>query len=389
MPRRYYSSVAVATALAADVNNVATSIQVSALTGFPNQTPFTILVDQDQPAEEVMEVTNVAGLVLTVARGVDGTTAVAHTSGAIVRHGVSARDFDEANSHNNNTTTDVHSQYLLKSTATTVGDILVRDSSGLTRLAVGGSGQVLTVDESTATKLKWATPSSTSPADVIPAGVMMPYAGTSAPVGWLLCDGSAVSQSAYPQLYALVGATFGSASAGQFRLPDLRGRTVFGFTSSDSNFDTRGKTGGSASVTLTTSNMPSHTHTTPNHDHSASTSNLSTGSSGDHGHTITSSSTSAGSHSHAVSIGTSVTGGSGSDFFPALLNTGTFSTQSAGDHSHTVSSSATSGGSHTHSISGTITVASGGGSNTGSAGSGTAATILNPYMALNYIIKAS
>ena len=110
MARRYFSSVAVATALAADVNNVDTTIQVSSLNGFPAQAPFTIIVDQDQATEEVMEVTNVASLVLTVARGIDGTSAVAHTTGAIVRHGVSARDFDEANEHSNDDTNDVHAQ---------------------------------------------------------------------------------------------------------------------------------------------------------------------------------------------------------------------------------------------------------------------------------------
>ena len=396
MARRYYSSVAVATALAADVNNVDTSIQVSSLNGFPAQAPFTIIVDQDQATEEVMEVTNVASLVLTVARGIDGTSAVAHTTGAIVRHGVSARDFDEANSHVNNATTDVHSQYVLKSTATTAGDLLVRDASTVTRLPVGGSGQVLTVDESVPAKVKWATPSSTSPSDVIPAGVIMPYAGTSAPLGWLLCDGSQVSQLAYPQLYALVGSTFGTAAGGQFFLPDLRGRTVFGFTSSDANFNARGKTGGTTSVSLSTSNMPGHTHSTPNHTHTATVSALTASSAGDHGHTVTSSSTETGSHQHSyLQMGYARVDLAAGSQIPILFdpdyseNSGSNTTGSAGSHSHTISSSATTSGSHTHSISGSVTINSGGAGTSGSTGSGTAFNNLNPYMALNYIIKAS
>lgn len=396
MARRYYSSVAVATALAADVNNVATSIQVSSLSGFPNQAPFTILVDQDQPAEEVMEVTNIAGLVLTVARGVDGTTASSHSSGAVVRHGVSARDFDEANTHINDSSTDVHSQYVLKSTATTAGDLLVRDSSTVTRLPVGGSGQVLTVDESVPAKVKWATPGSTSASDIIPAGILMPYVGTSAPVGWLLCQGQEVSQSAYPALYALVGTAFGTAAAGSFKLPDLRGRTVFGFTSSDANFNARGKTGGSTSVSLTATNLPGHTHTTPAHDHTASASALTASSSGDHGHTVTSSTAETGSHQHNyLQMSYARVDLSAGSQVPILIdpdyneNSGNNVTSAAGSHAHTVTSSAATGGSHTHSISGSVTINSGGAGTSGSTGSGTAFANLNPYMALNYIIKAA
>jgi hypothetical protein len=56
-----------------------------------------MIVDPDTVNEEVVEVTNRSGTTLTVTRGVDGTTAVAHSAGAVIRHGVSARDFDEPN----------------------------------------------------------------------------------------------------------------------------------------------------------------------------------------------------------------------------------------------------------------------------------------------------
>jgi hypothetical protein len=49
----------------------------------------------------VAEVTNVSGLTVTLVRGRDGTSGVAHNSGATVKHGVSARDFDEPNAHVN------------------------------------------------------------------------------------------------------------------------------------------------------------------------------------------------------------------------------------------------------------------------------------------------
>lgn len=97
MARRYYSSTAVATTLSASANNSTTSITVTALSGYPVSTPWTAIIDPDTASEEVVEVTNVSGTTLTVTRGVDGTTAVSHSAGAVFRHGVSARDFDEAN----------------------------------------------------------------------------------------------------------------------------------------------------------------------------------------------------------------------------------------------------------------------------------------------------
>lgn len=103
MPRRRYSSVAQRTTLTTPMTNVATSCIVAATTGFPGSTPWTAIIDADTVNEEIVEVTNVAGTTLTVTRGVDGTSAVAHSAGATVQHGVSARDFDEPNAFINGT----------------------------------------------------------------------------------------------------------------------------------------------------------------------------------------------------------------------------------------------------------------------------------------------
>lgn len=63
-----------------------------------------------------------------------------------------------------------------------------------------------------------------------PAGIIAPFAGTTAPAGWLKCEGQAVSQTTYAALYAAIGATWntGGEGAGNFRLPDLRGMFVRG-----------------------------------------------------------------------------------------------------------------------------------------------------------------
>ena len=61
------------------------------------------------------------------------------------------------------------------------------------------------------------------------SGMLMPYAGSSAPTGWLLCYGQAISRTTYSALYAVVGTTYGAGDgATTFNLPDLRGRVVAG-----------------------------------------------------------------------------------------------------------------------------------------------------------------
>lgn len=101
MARRYYSSIAARTTLSADVTNVATTIGVTAVSGWPESFPYTLIIDQDTVNEEVVTVTARVGTTLTVTRGVDGSSGVAHSAGAAVNHGVSARDFDEPNVHVN------------------------------------------------------------------------------------------------------------------------------------------------------------------------------------------------------------------------------------------------------------------------------------------------
>jgi len=109
---------------------------------------------------------------------------------------------------------------------------------------------------------------------IMPAGSVIPYAGASAPTGFLLCDGSAVSRTTYAALFAVVGTTYGVGDGSStFTLPDLRGRVVagqddMGGASADRltdqtgglNGDTLGDTGGSETHTLTTAQLASHTH---------------------------------------------------------------------------------------------------------------------------------
>jgi len=63
----------------------------------------------------------------------------------------------------------------------------------------------------------------------IPPGVVIPFAGATAPSGWLLCDGSAISRTTYAPLFAAIASAWGYGdNSTTFNLPDLRGRFLRG-----------------------------------------------------------------------------------------------------------------------------------------------------------------
>jgi hypothetical protein len=98
-PSRYYSSTAAKTTLAVAIDSVSASIQLATASGLPSQYPFTLILEKDTANEEIINVTGLVGTNYTVTRGQDGSTAKAHNIGAIVEHGVSARDFTESRAH--------------------------------------------------------------------------------------------------------------------------------------------------------------------------------------------------------------------------------------------------------------------------------------------------
>lgn len=62
----------------------------------------------------------------------------------------------------------------------------------------------------------------------VPTGAIMPFAGSVAPAGWLLCDGSALDTTQYAALFAAIASTYGAPDGSHFLLPDLRGRAAVG-----------------------------------------------------------------------------------------------------------------------------------------------------------------
>jgi microcystin-dependent protein len=151
-------------------------------------------------------------------------------------------------------------------------------------------------------------------------GMVSQYLGSTAPDGWLFCEGQQILIQDYQNLYTIMtssGTVFpygantnGSGGSGSthFVLPNLKGRVPVGRDSSQTEFDTLGETGGAKTHTLNEAQMPSHLHSVDppsanftsgnesvNHSHGFTTNSkndqgygTNTGNvSADHGHTIT------------------------------------------------------------------------------------------------------
>lgn len=201
-------------------------------------------------------------------------------------------------------------------------------------------------------------------------GILVPYAGSSAPTGWLLCDGSAVSRSVYGGLFAVVGTTYGSGDGSTtFNLPNLVDRFAVGAGGSYA----LAATGGAA--TATTSTAGSHNHTGLTGSTALTTAQIPS-------HTHTGTTDSAGNHTHGTAGGSGDPGiaasanyGNTNNYILASGGTNQYNTSTAGAHTHNFTTNATGGGSgHDHSIS------------TDGSHNHTVST-LSPYLGLNFIIK--
>lgn len=93
---------------------------------------------------------------------------------------------------------------------------------------------------------------------VIPPGLVAPYAGNSDPIGWLICNGQAVSRTTFANLFGVISTTYGSGNGSTtFNVPTLTDSAPFG----SGNLFTYGAAGGSAT------SVASHTHTDSGHGH--------------------------------------------------------------------------------------------------------------------------
>jgi len=198
---------------------------------------------------------------------------------------------------------------------------------------------------------------------VMPIGTLLPYAGTTSPDTniYLLCDGQAVSRTTYADLFTVVSTSFGVGDGSTtFNVPDLRGRIPMGLDNlggtpanrvTDANADSLGGAVGSEDHTLTEAELPSHDHSQTSHTHSVNP------------------------PSTSVSFGQNIRNTSGYNIDPGT-QASAYSTFAGTSLTATVDiASFTSG--------------SGGGGTTGTAGSGNAHSILQPAMAIGYLIRAA
>jgi len=144
--RRKYAGAAAATTITGNLTAGSTSITIAAYTGWPNGAdPFYVVVSPGTASEEKVLLTRTGSTDTTLnvtTRGVDGTTATSHTSGAAIYPVFTSVDADEANT--------------VASTLTTKGDVLVHTGSAHARQGVGTNGHALVADSAQTNGVKWA-----------------------------------------------------------------------------------------------------------------------------------------------------------------------------------------------------------------------------------------
>ncbi|QWY81839.1 minor tail protein [Microbacterium phage Honk] len=124
---------------------------------------------------------------------------------------------------------------------------------------MGGAGTGLDVGSTSTTEPtgSWADSSLLGS----PSGSIMQFAGQTAPSGWAICDGRALSRTTEARLFAVIGTLYGAGDGSTtFNVPNLKGRVPVGRDAADGSFDVLGETGGAKTHTLTEAEMPSHQH---------------------------------------------------------------------------------------------------------------------------------
>lgn len=224
----------------------------------------------------------------------------------------------------NATGADPHASAILDLGSTTKGLLMPRLTSAQ-RTAIASPAPGLMIFNTDRKCPEWYT--GTSWQSATPAGTIEAFGGpaTSLPDGWLLCNGSPVSKTAYPDLFAAIGTAFGG-NATQFNLPNTRGRFLRGISETNGGADddraarfsfyTGGNTGNTVG-SYQNENLKTHKH---------SAGSLRT--------------TTDGNHQHSITMGRegddSKQGNSADEWTLSTTNTDTKYTNYAGNHDHTV-----------------------------------------------------
>ena len=171
---------------------------------------------------------------------------------------------------------------VLRSVAATTADYdKLKGDKGKDGLGVptgGKTGQVLAKKSNNNNDTEWVdqTGQGGATGDTLPIGAVVEFPSDNIPDNWLLCNGQAVSRTDYAELFAAIGTTWGAGNGSTtFNLPTKEGLVTVGKKTSDSDFNTLGKTGGkkththtqgqTGSTTLTIAQIPSHIHSSLYH----------------------------------------------------------------------------------------------------------------------------
>ena len=266
---RNYSSIASEKALAGNVSNIATQITLDNVTNLPSP-PYTLVLNPDTAIEEIVTVdadqSGVSAPTLKVTRAQDGTTAQVHTAGQIVKHMITGRDLQEAQNHIDATA--VHG-----ATGAVVGTTNTQTLTNKTLTSPKINENVVLT--ATSTELNYvdgvtsAIQTQINNISSVPTGSVSMWVTGTAPTGWLLCQGQAVSRTTYATLFGVISTTYGVGdNSTTFNLPDLRGRVPMGAgtgrnVADSANLTARtlgAKISDAETVTLTQGQLPSFSH---------------------------------------------------------------------------------------------------------------------------------
>jgi microcystin-dependent protein len=209
---------------------------------------------------------------------------------------------------------------------------------------------------------QWSSP--------VPVGTVYQFGGATAPTGYLICEGQSVSTTTFARLFSVIGYTYGGSGA-NFTIPNLKGRIPVGLDSAQGEFNVRGEVGGSKTHTLSASEIPAHSH--PN-----SLTGTTTFASSGHGHGPGTFHAAIGAtNGNVAAIGYVAgfnSGGPGTSTYTITAGIG----GQQGFNHYTPVYGGTSGPGATASV---------GLSNANNTGGGGAHNNLQPYIAINHIIK--
>jgi len=154
-------------------------------------------------------------------------------------------------------------------------------------------------------------------------GMILHFATSTAPIGWLKCNGAAVLRASYSNLFAMISTTYGVGNGSTtFNVPDLRGVFIRGWADNQTTYDS----GRAFNNTIQVDDFISHTHT---------------------GSTNTE-----GNHNHNISYDDDISGGNSTAYESSGAGgiDGDYRTEDAGAHSHTIVNIDSFGGTETRPV---------------------------------------